>query len=52
MKMKNKIVIPNRITEEQWQKLEEYINKVEKEDKVFNSPKHATYFLKKRAKKK
>lgn len=46
------LLVEERIPEEQWQKFEGYISKVEKGDKVFDSVKHAAYFLKKRAKKK
>ena len=45
MTIKNQVTIPI-------QKFEEYVAKIEKDDKVFDSAKKASEFLKKRAKKK
>jgi len=46
------VVIEERIPEKQLQKFEKYVSKIEKGDKVFDSAKKASEFLKKRAKKK
>jgi hypothetical protein len=46
------VVIEDRIPEKQFQKFEECVSKIEKDDKVFDSAKKASEFLKKRAKKK
>ncbi len=46
------VVIEERIPEKQLQKFEEYVAKIEKDDKVFDSAKKASEFLKKRSKKK
>ena len=46
------VIIEERIPEKQLQKFEGYVAKIEKGDKVFDSAKKASEFLKKRAKKK
>jgi hypothetical protein len=46
------VVIEERIPEKQWQRFEEHVSKIEKGDKVFDSARKASEFLKKRAKKK
>ncbi len=46
------VIIEERIPEKQLQKFEEYVAKIEKDDKVFDSAKKASEFLKKRSKKK
>ena len=46
------VVIEERIPEKQLQKFEQYVSKVEKGDKVFDSARKAAGYLKKRAKKK
>lgn len=42
------LTVEERIPEKQWQKFEDWASKLEKEDKVFDSPKKATAFLKKK----